>query len=73
MSKKVVCVTGMRTNERFGECDVALSGLAPDLVLVGDATGIDAEARQWAKANQKALIVFCATTGWPAAARGGTT
>jgi hypothetical protein len=67
VNKKVICVTGTRTHERDGECAYWLDKLQPDLVLVGDASGIDAEARAWAKKNKKALMVFCATTGWPSA------
>ncbi len=65
--KKVLVVTGTRTQNRFGACEMVLSKLRPDLVLVGDASGIDAEARTWCKGNYCPLVVFCATTGWPAA------
>lgn len=42
---RIALVTGTRTDERQGVVTSALVEYRPDIVLVGDASGVDAEAR----------------------------
>ncbi len=47
--KKVILITGTRRNTREGHVWDYLDEHKPDIVIVGDATGADEEARRWCK------------------------
>lgn len=47
--KRVVLVTGTRRDTRRGEVSSYLDAFLPDVIIVGDATGVDAEAVAWGK------------------------
>lgn len=54
---KVIAITGTRRDTRKGEVRAYLAEQCPDVVIVGDAPGVDAEAVSWAK--NRALLIVC--------------
>lgn len=46
---KVLLVTGTRTDERRGEVSAFIRDAKPDLVLVGEQTGVDSEAADYCR------------------------
>jgi hypothetical protein len=57
---KIAVVTGTRRDTMAGAITRALDAWEPDVVLVGDATGVDAEAREWTRVCGAQLVVFSA-------------
>lgn len=54
---KVIAITGTRRDKRKGEVRAYLAEQCPDVVIVGDAPGVDAEAVSWAK--NRVLLIVC--------------
>lgn len=48
---KLILITGTRRDTRTGHAWDYLTLHKPDIVVVGDATGIDEEARRWCRFN----------------------
>ena len=54
---KVIAITGTHRATRRGEVTAYLEREKPDVVIAGDADGVDKEARAWAKG--RALLIEC--------------
>lgn len=54
---KVIAITGTRRDKRKGEVRAYLVEQQPDIVIVGDAPGVDAEAVAWAR--NRVLLIVC--------------
>lgn len=60
-------VTGTRTDERAGAVTAALDALKPDFCVLGDAAGVDLEAKQWCDSHGVDYVVAFAL--WKAVGR----
>jgi hypothetical protein len=60
-------ITGTRRDTRAGVVSEFLEWYRPIRVVVGDATGVDAEAREWCVRNGVPCTVELAVGPWPAA------
>jgi hypothetical protein len=64
---KVVLVTGTRRPTRAGEVVSYLDKHKPDIIIVGCARGVDAEARTWA--NTHGITALVGQAPWLGAGR----
>lgn len=64
----VYLIAGTRRQTRRGDAERFLDGARkPDVVIVGDAGGIDLEVRNWCKVHSVSLLEGIAVGKWPEA------